>query len=584
MAEPAVPPASPAGSKRRMWIVIAAVIVVVVLLGAAYAVLSARPPTKVSIEVWYNNDGHYGDTETALALTLQNSIENCGRVDVTLKSDPWAVYKQNWAAQRMPLFLLGWYPDYFDSDDYASPFLSVSGAKSLGSFYNNSQVDQWITEEQSTTDPAVRADRFTKIQNALADDVPYIPLFSGVAQTAFVNGVRNVELHPVTFKWFIVDKPGSTVLNVSTSDKIISLDPASAYDFFSGEIINQVFDTLVVYDWKNATLMPGLATRIPTRANGDVSADGMNYTYHLKPNTVFQDLLATPLTAQIVANSINRAIRLDLPGSAAFLLYDVGALGRSAANGNNSAAGAIEVVDASTITFHLARPVSFFNDLMAFSVAAPVPDSYSQTAEQPSTVGSVIGTGPYKMTTHTPNQLIVLDRAFGTSGANTYYNKDVYAPTIPLVPIMDRVVINIRASAAALKQDIETKAVDVVFRTLTPVDLVDLQARAGALGITVKLGASPQIRYLVFNVNKVPDKRVRQAIAYSVDRAAISQIVFLGTSSPLYSMVPPEMPYSSPVFQSKYGDAKCADANALLNQLGIGASFHRMLQAIARDR
>jgi len=47
-----------------------------------------------------------------------------------------------------------------------------------------------------------------------------------------------------------VNKPGATTLNVSTSDKIITLDPASAYDFFSIEVINQVFDTLLVYDWK----------------------------------------------------------------------------------------------------------------------------------------------------------------------------------------------------------------------------------------------------------------------------------------------------------------------------------------------
>ncbi len=568
-----------------MWIVVVAILIVALLGVSAFAVLSARVPTKITQELWYNNDGHYGDTETSLALTLQNSIQSCGRVNVVLKSDPWAVYKQNWANQRMPMFLLGWYPDYFDSDDYASPFLSVSGAKSLGSFYNNSQVDQWITEEQSTVDPAVRADRFAKIQSALADDVPYIPLFSGVAQTAYVNGVKNVELHPVTFKWFIVDKPGASVLNVSTSDKIITLDPASAYDFFSGEIINQVFDTLVVYDWKTASLKPGLAMDIPTRANGLVSADGKNYTYHLRAGLTFNDVLATPLTAQVVANSINRAIRLDLAGSAAFLLYDVGALGRSQANGNNSAPGVIEVVDQTTITFHLAHPVAFFNDLMAFSVSAPVPDYYSQTGEQPSTVGNVVGTGPYKLTTHSANQLIVLDRAFGTKASNTYYNKDIYsADGISGVPIMDKVVINIRAGAAALKQDIETKAVDVVFRTLTPPDLVDLQNRATALGITVKLGSSPQIRYLVFNVNKVPDKRVRQAIAFSVDRSAISQIVFLGTSTPLYSMVPAEMPYSSPVFQTKYGDAKCADANALLNQLGIGATFHGMLVAAARDR
>src|SRR5438093_5702949 len=224
--------------QRRRWVIpVVAIIIVLLIIAAAFLVLVVFKP-KLQIELWYNSDGHYGGTEPDLAQVLQASIQSCGRVTVSLKSDPWAVYKQNWANQRMPMFLLGWYPDYFDSDDYASPFLSIAGAKSLGSFYNNSQVDQWITEEQSTTDPNIRTDRFTKIQNALADDVPYIPLFSGVAQTAYVNSVQNVALHPVVFKWFIVDKPGATVLNVSTSDKVISLDPASAYDFFSGEIIN----------------------------------------------------------------------------------------------------------------------------------------------------------------------------------------------------------------------------------------------------------------------------------------------------------------------------------------------------------
>src|SRR6266516_6407942 len=122
--------------------------------------------------------------------------------------------------------------------------------------------------------------------------------------------------------------------------------------------------------------MPGLATEIPTVANGGVSADGLTYTYHLKPGVLFHD--GSALTAQVVANSLNRAIRLDLPGSAAFLLYDVGALGRvGGANNNNSAPGVIEVVDPVTIRFHLPRAVSFFNDLMAFSVAAPVPDTDS---------------------------------------------------------------------------------------------------------------------------------------------------------------------------------------------------------------
>ena len=146
-----------------------------------------------------------------------------------------------------------------------------------------------------------------------------------------------------------------------------------------------------------------------------------------------------------------------------------------------------------------------------------------------------------------------------------------------------KVVINIRSTATALKTDIQTKAVDVVYRTLAPTDLTDLQTNAASYGITVHVGTSPQIRYLVFQVNDnttgsipkgITDVRVRQAIAYSVDRAQINSVVFNSLVTPLYSMIPASMPYYQPVFQSKYGDHNCAAANNLLAQLGYVIGFH----------
>jgi peptide/nickel transport system substrate-binding protein len=570
--------------EKKMLYALVAVIVVVVIVGAALAIILTAPPRRLSVELWYNNDGHYGDTEDELAAVLQQSIQECGKIAVTLRSDPWAIYRENWVNQLMPVFLLGWYPDYFDSDDYISPFLSVAGARSLGSFYNDSQVDQWVVEEQTTTDPATRAARFASIQQKLAEDVPYIPLFSGNAHVAYVNTTANVVLHPVTFKWFIMEDPTDAEISASTTDNIVSLDPASAYDYFSIEIINQVFDTLLVYEPVDAALMPGLATEVPTLANGLVSADGKNYTYNLRPGVRFHDG-TTLLTAQVVADSINRAIRLDIGGSAAFLLYDVGKLGRDPSNNNNTPPGTIELypTDPLKITFHLSQPVSFFNDLMAFSVSAPVPPSYNQNGEQPSTAGNVIGTGPYELTTHTENQLIVLEK----SATVPYHSPGIYASFgIASIPVEDTVTINLRTSATALKQDIEahaTTGIDVVYRTLNPTDITDLDGREAALGITVDIGASPQIRYIVINVNLVPDVRVRRALAYSVDRADVDSIVFNNLVEPLYSMLPPNMPFSDAVFQTEYGSTPdCPAANALLAQLGYAVSVHREL--IARDR
>lgn len=565
--------------KNVLYAIVAVVVVVIIVIAAVLLLPGAPPPTTqpYKTELWYT-PSHYGDTEANLATVLKSDIEACGHVQITIKSDEWAAYKTRWSNQQMPMFLLGWYPDYFDTDDYISPFYETSGAQSEGSFYTNSTVDGWVTAEQTTTNTAQRATLFGQIQTQAAVDVPYLPLFSGNAHVAYEQSVTNVVLHPVSFKWFIMDKPSASQLNASTTDRVVTFDPASAYDYFSIEVINNVFDTLLVYEPRTTNLVPALVTEIPTVANGGVSADGKNYTYHLKPNLQFSD--GTELNATIVKRAIDRAIRLDLPGSAAFLLYAAGALASNNQGGNNTAAGVITVApNDRDITFHLFRPVSFFNQLMAFSVSAPVPWNYSQTGEQPSSVGNVIGSGPYRMTTHNPDQLVVLE-------TNPLYdNPGLYASFgIPTIPVMNRVNINIRSDATALKQDIETKAVDVVYRTLTPTDLVDLQSRQTALGIKVDVGASPQIRFLVFNVNTISDVRIRQAIAYSVNRATIDNTVFNGLVEPLYSMVPPSFPYATSAFQARYGGSPdCAQASSLLVAAGYVISLPGGVW-IARDK
>ncbi|OGS49436.1 MAG: hypothetical protein A3K68_04130 [Euryarchaeota archaeon RBG_16_68_13] len=572
--------------KRMLWTLVAVIVAAVIVVGAA-AVLLTAPPKKYQLELWYNNDGHYGDTEDELATVLKTSIEACGKVTVSLRAEAWAEYSQSRRNGELSAMLMGWYPDYFDADDYLSPFLLTGANRWAGSFYGNATVDQWIADEQSTTNIATRTDRFTKIQQKVGEDVPYLPLFSGYSEVAYVSGIQNVELHPISFKWFIMDKPGATEITGSTIDKIESLDPAVAYDYFSIELVNQIFDTLLVYEPVNVTLMGGLAEQVPTAANGLISADGMNYTYRLKPGLTFSD--GTALNATVVKRSIDRVIRLDDPAGPAFLLYDTGKLGRDPDNGNNTPPGAIEVApDDRTITFHLSAPVPFFNDLIAFSVSAPVPWDYAQDGRQPSTAGSVIGSGPYRLTQHQPLQQFVLEN-------NTlYHSPNLYASVgIPWIPVEDKVTINVRASSTALKNDltVSPKLADVVYRTLNVEDLRDLEAQASTLGITVEIATSPFIRYMVFNVDPakaaaVTDLRVRKAIAYSVDRQAIDRDVFDGNVEPLYSLVPSGFPftepYYEPVFQTMYGDHNCASANALWTELGFATSFGPQ-ELIARD-
>ncbi len=546
--------------KKVLYALVAVIVVVIVVAAAAAVLLTAPKKNVLTIDLWYNSDGHYGDTEPAVAQVIKSSLEATGKLSVNLQSEPWATYTDDFGNGRLPFFLLGWYPDYFDSDDYVSPFLSTSGGQSLGSNYSSTQMDTWLAQEAAASSDATRSTLFSSIQDQLAADVPYIPLWQGNAHVVYKNSVSGVYLHPVTFKWFVVNKTGSTSLTVGTTDRVVSFDPAKEYDYFSGEIVNQVFDTLLVYDTQTSTLMPALATQVPSMANGGISADGLNYTYHLRQGVTFHD--GSAFNATVMKWSIERAISLDLSGSPAFLLYDVGNLSHNPGPRITIPAG-----DDYNITFHLQHPVGFFNSLMAFTISAPVSmKSYNNTGQQADIVGHVVGTGPYNLTGYTPNQQIIL------TAYDKYYNPSLYAAKgIPKIPVLNTVTLTLYSSATTLKNDISTGAIDVAYRTLNPNDLTSLQGQATTLGLKVDIGSSPQIRYLVINVKTPPfdDVRVRQAIAYAINRTAIASTVFSNLVTPIYSMVPPSMPYSKPVFQTVYGSSPNLDqANALLGQLG----------------
>lgn len=558
--------------RRKRTLIIAVVIIAVIAAGSVTAAfVYLLKPAPFTIPLWYNSDGHYGDTEPTVAQVIASSIEKTGKINVQLKSEPWAQYTTDFGNGKLPLFLLGWYPDYYDSDDYASPFLGTAGAASLGSQYSNSTMDNWLAWEAGNSSSTVRNQLFTQIQTQLANDVPYIPLWEGKANVFYKNGISGVYLHPVAFRYFFMNKanPTTVPLNVGTTDRIKSLDPAYAYDYYSIEIINQVFDTLIVYSPTNTTLLPGLATAIPSVANGLVSPDLKTWTYHLWSNEKFSD--GSILNSTTVKNSIIRAITLNLPGSAAFLLSDVGQLGNTTSTANPKFTINIDTPNPTTVVFHLHQPVGFFNELMAFSVSAPVPNygsnAYSTTGAQPTQNGKVFGSGPYALSSYTQDQSLTL-----APNAN-YFNSSLYkAAGVPTVPIITTVTIKSESTATQLKNDLVAGTIDMAYRTLNPQDITSLQIQASSLGLTYQFGANPQIRYLVFNVKTAPFDNVllRRAIAYAVDRSLIVNNVFNGQADPLYSMIPPLLNYSIPVFQLVYGSVpNLIQAGNLLTQFGL---------------
>jgi len=173
-------------------------------IAAAQALLTQAgfsTTNKLRFTLWYT-PVRYGSTEADVATLVKQALEQTGMVSVTLQSQEWLVYRQSFRLGQFSVFLLGWFPDYLDPDDYTYPFLHYAsgGSASFGSWYQNDSVDTLINLQ--ATQPIAstqRAQTLSQIQDALANDVPYLPLWQTSQQVVYKPSISGVILDQSQF-------------------------------------------------------------------------------------------------------------------------------------------------------------------------------------------------------------------------------------------------------------------------------------------------------------------------------------------------------------------------------------------------
>jgi peptide/nickel transport system substrate-binding protein len=304
-----------------------------------------------------------------------------------------------------------------------------------------------------------------------------------------------------------------------TTDSVVSLDPAGAYDLGSWTIIWNTHNGLL-------TIPPGSSEPVPELAESCDFDDAKTYTCTLQEGLQFND--GSALTADDVKFSIDRNIKIADPNGASSLL---GSLDE------------VEVVDDQTVTFHLKGDDATWPFILTTPAAYVVPDEiYDGKKLQPD--DESIGAGHYQLVEYRPGEQVVLE-------PNPNYFGDA--------PPNGRVIITYFDKGSALKLAIEQAEVDVAFRSLTATEIEDLR---DAEGLEVVEGNGTEIRYLVFNLKFPPgdDLAVRQAVAQTVDRQAIVDNVYAGTVKPLYSMVPEGLAGHVDSFADVFGETPDVDA------------------------
>ena len=86
----------------------------------------------------------------------------------------------------------------------------------------------------------------------------------------------------------------SRTLRVGLTQEPATLNPIVGTLAVENDVVSFLFNGLIRFD-ENGNRIPDLATRVPTRANGDISADGRTITYHLVRNARWSD--GVPLTS-----------------------------------------------------------------------------------------------------------------------------------------------------------------------------------------------------------------------------------------------------------------------------------------------
>jgi peptide/nickel transport system substrate-binding protein len=154
---------------------------------------------KLSFTLWYETSGHYPQSPQQ-AQVLEASLEASGVISVTLESRDWAAYRTARQDEIMDAYILGWYPDYIDPDDYIYPFVHSSGGSWIHHNYNNPQMDQLITWARGNTTATTRDSLYQQIQNLMVEDAPIIPLYQGGAYAVSKPNVKGIYLD-ITQQW-----------------------------------------------------------------------------------------------------------------------------------------------------------------------------------------------------------------------------------------------------------------------------------------------------------------------------------------------------------------------------------------------
>ncbi|WP_369233729.1 ABC transporter substrate-binding protein [Streptomyces sp. R21] len=113
----------------------------------------------------------------AEAAELKRQLEADGLFKVETKGLEWADFQKAYADGKLDAYAVGWVADFPDPDNFSAALVGTGNAMKNG--YSDKSVDRLIQDSQQYGDRSRTTADFRQVQEAVARDVPLIPLWQG---------------------------------------------------------------------------------------------------------------------------------------------------------------------------------------------------------------------------------------------------------------------------------------------------------------------------------------------------------------------------------------------------------------------
>jgi len=256
-------------------------------------------PQGFTTTLWVMNTSRsYLPDPLAVAQAVQADLRAAG-IEARIVKRDWEPYLE--AVLRKGehgLCLLGWTPYLADADNIL--FTLFSGVdKQFGQSAPDGMLADYLQRARAETDQPNREALYREVNAIVHGLVPGVPLAHVGVTVVGAPTLLGYVPSPLWDRWHLTSTiTARPALTIAQANDAQGLDIADEVDAESLRIGAQLFDSLIALDPATLRPQPHLAER------WEVSADGLEWTFYLRPGVSFHD--GTPLNADAVIFNLHR--------------------------------------------------------------------------------------------------------------------------------------------------------------------------------------------------------------------------------------------------------------------------------------